>query len=76
MPHVAYATSMAHSIQVPRNYKVLPIEPQLEKVKQPTNSPSFESSEASSIQSKQPPTQAEVMKEKLHLVICTLRLKR
>jgi hypothetical protein len=56
---------MAHSVQVPRNYKVLPTEPQLDKGKQPVNSPSSESSEASSIQSKQPPTQAESNERKI-----------
>jgi hypothetical protein len=55
MPHVASASYMSCSIQIPRHYKFLPTVPRLEKGKQPTNSPSSKSSEASSIQSKQPP---------------------
>jgi hypothetical protein len=65
MPHVAYAASMAHFVQVPRNYKALPLEPQLDKGKQPANSPSSDSSEASSVQSKQPPVQAESNERKI-----------
>jgi hypothetical protein len=65
MSHVAFVASMAHFVQVPRNYKMLPIESQWDKGKQPTNSPSSESSESSSIQSKQPSTQAESNERKI-----------
>jgi hypothetical protein len=65
MPHVASAASMAQSIQVPKNYKMIPIEPQMDKGKQPINSPSSESSESSSIQSKQPSAQAESNERKI-----------
>jgi hypothetical protein len=33
MSHVAFVVSMVHFIQVPRNYKELPLEPQLDKGK-------------------------------------------
>jgi hypothetical protein len=49
MPHIYFVSSMAHSVQVLKNYKALPLEAQLDKGKKPANSPSSNSSEESSI---------------------------
>jgi hypothetical protein len=59
MPHVSFVASMAHSIQVPINYKELFFEHDLDKGKQPTISLIFDSSKASSIQSRLPHVQPE-----------------
>jgi hypothetical protein len=65
IPHVASSASMAQSVQVPRNYKVFPNEPQIDKGKQPANSPSSETSQSSSIHSKQPSTKADNNKREI-----------
>jgi hypothetical protein len=51
VPHVASTTSMAHS--PPKNYKVPPNDPQVDKGKNHATSPSSKASQSSSIHSKQ-----------------------
>jgi hypothetical protein len=65
MPLVASATSHAHSVKVPINYKAFPLEPQLDKGKQPAISVSSDSSETSSYTIKTLPAKLEDNERKI-----------